>query len=368
MKNKVVKTVLALVLGVAIFFVACLVGVVDIADGLFADAKSRINDYRINNLIRKETKLDIRDTNDFYGLWKDSNSSYSERYEALIDEDSITLYRYEDNVQNIYWVGTFDVGSFTNERKTIESKNCSFVSNMIENAAKSDTKTFTYEGGKIKFISQYNDGYKEIVLERYDVNVDRLRVVKFPGERKSYYDEKTNKTLNIGGYQISYPSYFDHVEEETEENIIDKWLAPADYKSIYRMINNNFLVYSPSNTDAYGELFIGEYVKANIYSIEELDSNIKTYSYNYLDKNNVIISKDVKEGENYDWITYVYSDRYDDVDNLRTIYGMIFETHLLMKETNTSLIVSVSYSYDDVSDYDYLSDYAKVIKGIKKVE
>lgn len=368
MKNRLVKTAIAVILGIVLFCATYDVGIVDNVDYVFSDTKRIIYSTRLISQIKNETKLEIKNTNDFDGLWKDADSLFSERYEALIDKDSITLYRYKDGVSNIYWVGTFDVGAFTNERKTIESKNFSFVSNMIENTAKSDTKTFTYEDGKIKFISQYDDGYKEIVLERYNVNVDRLRVVKFPGERKSYYDEKTNKTLNIGGYQISYPSYFDHVEEETAENIIDKWLVPADYKSIYRMINNNFLVYSPSSTDAYAELFIAEYVNANINDIDEYDKNIRENSFVHMNSMNEEIAKLKLEGEKDDRITYVFSNRYDDPESGRTICSMIFETYMLMKEANTSLIVSVSYSYDDVSDYDYLSDYAKVIKGIKKVE
>ena len=104
------------------------------------------------------------------------------------------------------------------------------------------------------------------------MNFERLRVVKYPGNRKSYYDENTNKTINIGGYQISYPSYFDHKEEETQENMIDKWAVPEDYESIYRMINNNHLVYSPSSTDAHAELFIAEYTNANINHMS-YDSN-----------------------------------------------------------------------------------------------
>lgn len=134
------------------------------------------------------------------------------------------------------------------------------------------------------------------------------------------------------------------------------------------MINNNFLVYSPSSTDAYAELFIAEYVNANINDIDEYDKNIRENSFVHMNSMNEEIAKLKLEGEKDDRITYVFSNRYDDPESGRTIYSMIFETHLLMKETNTSLIVSVTYSYDDVSDYDYLSDYAKVIKGIKKVE
>ena len=46
---------------------------------------------------------------------------------------------------------------------------------------------------------------------------------------------------------------------------------------------------------------------------------------------------------------------------------MIVETYMLMKEPNASFTISVTYSYDDNSDYDYLADYAKMLKGIKKV-
>ena len=367
MKNKAIKTVLAVIVGVVLFGAASIFELVDISDALLSATKVYIYNAKEQNSIKRERRIDIKSIDDFNGLWKDTNSKYEERYEALIDNDSITLYKYFNYDPKIYWIGTFDVSGFLSGVKTVQSKNFSFVSNLIGNAAKSEFKEFTYEDGKIKFISQYNDDYREIVLERYNMNVERLRVVKYPGNRKSYYDENTNKTLNIGGYQISYPSYFDHKEEETEENIIDKWMVPEDYIPSYSMINNNHLVYSPSSTDADAELFIGEYVNANIESIEELDSNIENYSNVYLNEMNKVIVKEILPGENYDMIRYVFSNRYDDVDSGRTIYGMIFETYMLMKETNTDLIISILYNYDDTSDYDYLADYAKMLKGIKKI-
>lgn len=367
MKNKAIKTVLAVGVGVVLFLAASIFELVDISDGLFSGTKYHIYNVKEQNSIKNERKIDIKSVDDFNGLWKDTNSKYEERYEALIDNDSITLYKYSNDDPTIYWIGTFNTSDFMSGAKTIESKNFSFVSDLIENAAKSEFKEFTYEDGKIKFISQYNDGYREIVLERYNMNVERLRVVKYPGNRKSYYDENTNKTLNIGGYQISYPSYFDHKEEETQENMIDKWMVPEDYETSYRMINNNHLVFSPSSTKAHAELFIAEYVKADINDIDEYDKNIRENSYVYMDPMNVEVAKDKIEGKNYDMIRYVFSNRYDDPESGRTIYSMVFETYMLMKETNASFIVSVTYSYDDTSDYDYLADYAMILKGIKKI-
>ena len=354
-------------MGVVLFWAASIFELVDISDALFSAAKYNINNAKEQNNIKNERRIDIKSIDDFNGLWKDAKSKYEERYEALIDNDSITLYKYYNDDPTIYWIGTFDVSDFLSGVKTVQSKNFSFVSNLIENAAKSEFKEFTYEDGKIKFISQYNDGYSEITLERCAMNVERLRVVKYPGNRKSYYDENTNYTVNIGGYQISYPSYFDHKEEETQENMIDKWMVPEDYESIYRMINNNHLVYSPSDTNAHAELFIAEYVKANINDIDEFDQDIRSYSLVYQNPMNEVIAQEMIEGDNYDTIRYVYSNRYDDPESGRTIYGMIFETYMLMKETNTSFIISVTYSYDDTSDYDYLEDYAKMLKGLRRV-
>ena len=367
MKNKAIKTVLAVVVGVVLFWAASIFELVDISDALFSAVKYNINNAKEQNNIKNERRIDIKSIDDFNGLWKDTKSKYEERYEALIDNDSITLYKYYNDDPTIYWIGTFDVSDFLSGVKTVQSKNFSFVSNLIENAAKSEFKEFTYEDGKIKFISQYNDDYKEIILERYNMNLERLRVVKYPGNRKSYYDESKNKTVNIGGYQISYPSYFDHKEEETQENMIDKLMLPEDYETSYRMINNNHLVYSPSSTDAHAELFIGEYTNANIENIEEFDSIIQNYSYVHSNPMNKVIAQEMIEGDNYDTIRYVYSKRYDDPESGRTIYGIICATYMLMKKTNSSFSISVLYDYDDVSDYDYLTDYAKMLKGIKKI-
>ena len=368
MKNRAIKTILAVVVGFILFCAAYLVGVVGIADEMFYEARYNIVITKLTNLIKREKKITIKNNDDLYGLWKDTKSSFEERYEALIDNDSITLYKYNNDYPEIYWVGTFDASDFISGTKTIKSNNFSFVSNLIENAAKSEFKEFTYKDGKIKFISQFNDDYKEIILERYNMNFERLRVVKYPGNRKSYYDESKNKTVNIGGYQISYPSYFDHKEEETQENMIDKWAVPEDYESIYRMINNNHLVYSPSSADAHAELFIAEYTNANINDIDEYDENIREYSYVYNNPMNDVIAKEKIEGKNYDTIRYVYSNRYDNPESGRAIYGMIFETYMLMRETNASFIISVTYSYDDTSDYDYLEDYTKIVKNIKRVD
>ena len=82
---------------------------------------------------------------------------------------------------------------------------------------------------------------------------------------------------------------------------------------------------------------------------------------------NKVIAQEKIEGDNYDTIRYVYSNRYDDPESGRSIYGMKVETYMLMKETNSSFIISVSYDYDDVSDYDYLADYAKMLKGLRRV-
>ena len=354
-------------MGVVLFWAASIFELVDISDALFSAVKYYIYNVKEQNSIKNERRIDIKNIDDFNGLWKDTNSKYEERYEALIDNDSITLYKYSNDDPKIYWIGTFDTSDFLSGVKTVQSKNFSFVSNLIENAAKSEFKEFTYEDGKIKFISQYNDDYSEITLERCAMNVERLRVVKYPGNRKSYYDENTNYTVNIGGYQLSYPSYFDHKEEETQENMIDKLMVPEDYESIYRMVNNNHLVYSPSSTYAHAELFIGEYTNANIENIEEFDSIIQNYSHVHLNPMNKVIAQEMIEGDNYYTIRYVFSNRYDDPESGRTIYGMIVETYMLMKETNASFTISVTYSYDDNSDYDYLADYAKMLKGIKKV-
>ena len=368
MKNKFLKISIAFIIGIVLFCAAYIFGIVDITDGILAYAKYCILDAKDNNLIKKEKRINIQTTSDFYGLWKDTNNSFDTRFEALIDNDSITLYKYNGGIPTIYWVGTFDIPDYMSEVKAVQSKNFSFVSNYIENAAKSEFKEFTYKDGKIKFISQYNDEYNVITLERYNMNVGRLRVVKYPGDRKSYYNDNTNNTINIGAYQISYPSYFDHREEETEESIIEKLMLPEDYETIYRMINNNFLVYSPSSTSAHAELFIAEYVKANINDIDEYDENIRNNSFVHMNLMNKEIATMKLEGENEDRIIYIFSNKYVDPYTGETTYGMIFETYILSKETNTSFIISVSYDYNDISDYDYLADYAKMLKGIKKVK
>ena len=373
MKKNLLKIAFAIFLGFILFFVALIFGLVDyVAQGL-DEIRLDILYKNFNRQIKNEKQIEVKETKDFYGIWKEDCTDFKNRYEAIIDANSITVYKWDDGTdwKIIYWVGDFyldDVIYDVNGKYIIESKNFTYVSSRIDTTAKSSSKNFTYDGengGTISFISQYNDDWVEIVLNRYEEVNDRLRVVKYQGERLGGYDDRTNKKIKINNYEISYPAYFDNEEEETRKETLEDVLLPSNYDITEFGIENNFIVLSPSDTKSHAELFIGEYKNIRFSSIEDFE-------------NSVLFSSDMWNADNYERVAIkrtdaesiysietICSTKYVGLDGI-VIYGMGFETHLLMKENNMVLIIGVAYTYDDNSKYDYLGDYKQIIRGISK--
>lgn len=91
---------------------------------------------------------------DLSGEWKQTNSNSSDSYQALyISENGIEAYWVveDENTTALYWAGTFEPPTDNNEPYSWTSTNDHDRTSGALLASGDDTKTFTYEGGKLTY-------------------------------------------------------------------------------------------------------------------------------------------------------------------------------------------------------------------------
>ena len=361
--KKILKLVFMLLVAIVILsFLISFNSVISFSE-LFDDFKMSISKMRENENIKREKLYEINTIDDMYGLWKDDSFGHKERYEALIDEDSITVYKYQNNKKYIYWIGTFDVKNLnfnSDGEQILSSKNYNQISKYISVASQANTKEFIYNNKNIRFISQFNDDQYEVTLKRYNAYNDRLRMVKYDGDRKSAWDKSTNKKIILNNWTVEYPYYFDTEEEDTFKDIPDIWVYNIDNT----MIEKNLITLSPSNTKSFAELFIGEYKNANIDNINDLLKMMIEYSEQLNYTNYELITSSFDAENNL--IMNICSTKYINNYTNEIKYGISFESWILKKETNEVLIIGTAYDYADTSNYDYIGDYEKVLQNITR--
>ena len=361
--KRILKFIFALLIAIVIFFGLFVFDFTTSLSVAFDYFKVSIFTIRENEKIKKEKLHNIYNIDDIYGLWKDDTFGYEDRYEALIDEDSITIYKYQNNVKYIYWIGTFDakILSLNSDiEQKIFSKNYNQISKYISVASQANTKEFIYDNQSIRFISQFNNDRYEVTLNRYNAYNDRIRMIKYQRDRESAWNESTNEKIILNNWTIEYPYYFDNEEEDIFRNIPDTWVYHIDNN----MIAKNLITLSPSNTKSFAELFIGEYKNANIENVYELYDMMIDYSEQLNDANYDLITHSFDVENNV--IMNMFSTKYIDVYNSKTQYGISLESWILKNETNEVLIIGTAYNYDDKSNYDYIGDYEKILQNIVK--
>lgn len=319
--------------------------------------KYQIISKNIDENIKKEKLVVINKKDDIYGFWKSEGIEFENRYEALIDENSMIIYKYnKNNMKTIYWLGSFNkINNIDTEE--IISNNYKSISKYLSMAGQSDNKKFVYFDNSIKFESQYNDQSEHVVLKHYHPYNDRIRMIKYDNNRVPSFDFKNNNIIELDNYKISYPSYFDVEEENSRRNIPDNYVYNIDKQ----MIEKNLIILSPSNQKSYAELFIGEYENANINNIYDLYTMIEDNSINYNDDTNELVTFAFDANNNS--IMCIFTNEYLD-DNGNKIYGLSFENWMYMNKYNQILIIGASYSNEDTSKYDYISDFESLIKNI----
>lgn len=411
-KNKnVVKIVIAVLVAVIAFVIFSMTRLSDVSSFLVSLFKLQMLHKNELVNIKREPIRKIKNANDVKGFWKSDGIAFEKRYEALIDNDSIIIYKYDindgdyfnDDNKNIYWLGTFDfentmvestkdktndinANSLNENKKTyndlsedisnnlsnnnqnknngtvIISKSYKKISRYLSMASQSDNMEFIYNDGVITFTSQYNDDMYEVKLKPHIPYTERIRMIKYNNDRKEGYNENTNKEIILDNYKIQYPSYFDTEEDNSRRNIPDNWV----YNVREGIKEKNLIILSPSNTKSFAELFVGEYDNVNISTIYELYDHVIENSANYNEDSNELVTFAYDNKNNS--VMHIFTTRYYDEYSGKVIYSLAFENWILMKDTNKIINIGVSYTNDDTSEYDYISDYESIIKNIKKIK
>lgn len=413
MKSKnIVKNVIAVLIAIIAFVIFSMTRFSDDVNYLVGYFKFQM--LRKNELvnIKREPIRKIKNADDVKGFWKSDGIAFEKRYEALIDNDSIIIYKYDisdgnysgDDNKNIYWLGTFNFENVlaestynnkvndistnsTNESKQsndnlelsedifnnlsndnqnsnikITSKNYSQVSKYLSTASQRENMEFLFNDGEITFTSQYNDDLYKVKLRPYIPYTERIRMIKYNNDRKEGYNENTNKEIILDNYKIQYPSYFDTEEDNSRRDIPDNWV----YNAHEGMKEKNLIILSPSNTKSFAELFVGEYGNTNINSYEELKDYIIYNNKNYSIDDSELVTYAFNNENNS--IMHIFTTRYYDEYTGKVIYSLAFENWILMKDTNKIINIGVSYTNDDTSEYDYIGDYESIIKNIKIIK
>ena len=88
---------------------------------------------------------------DLTGEWEAAGDSGESYQVATITEDTITIYWSSEDASALYWAGSFVPPTSADEPYTWESVNDTEQTDHAIMASTDDTKTFTYEDGKISY-------------------------------------------------------------------------------------------------------------------------------------------------------------------------------------------------------------------------
>lgn len=91
---------------------------------------------------------------DLSGDWKQSNNQSADSYQAaIISGDTIEIYWVSDggDTKALYWAGSFVAPTDTTEPYKWDSKNDTEKTGSALLASSDDTKSFSYENGKISY-------------------------------------------------------------------------------------------------------------------------------------------------------------------------------------------------------------------------
>ena len=366
--------------------------------------KSQIILKREEISIKNEKEIDINSKEDLIGIWKEIDCDFNNRFEAIIDKESITIYKYDNTInnlkhnvlyRNVYWAGIFDIDFDINEESRIISKNFNKITDRMNFEDKqiidhSKEKSIVYSKGTIMFLSQYGDEYRYIILKRFDTKkrkpMSDLLELKYVGDRESKFDKGSNNRIDLGNYEIDIPSYFDNIESESLEKNYQLEIIPDSFKSNElggQMYNERYIVRTPSDKNAYAELFIGKYINANLEDVNELKHYIDTYGAKQIDYDYYLGLKEEKKQVISDYIKvssnsldgsenflsdYIYIHNYLDNrgDNPKLAKGLVYDTWIGFTDTNTVFCIGLAYGYNDISNNDYIEDYKKILNSLRR--
>lgn len=106
---------------------------------------------------------------DLTGEWKQTNSNSEDSYHAAtITEDTIEIYWVSNggDTKSLYWAGTFEAPTNSDEPYTWESQNDHSKTDSALLASGDDTKTFIYEAGEIRYEASAMGSTMTVRLEK----------------------------------------------------------------------------------------------------------------------------------------------------------------------------------------------------------
>ena len=106
---------------------------------------------------------------DLTGQWKQTNSNSEDSYQtASISGNEIEVYWYTESDQTsaLYWAGTFEAPTTSDEPYTWDSINDKEKTSSAMLASGDDTKTFTYKDGQISYSVSALGVTSTVILEK----------------------------------------------------------------------------------------------------------------------------------------------------------------------------------------------------------
>ena len=95
--NYIFKIIKALVIFIIVIIILNIVHI----DEMFSDSinfiENKLFEKKLTYTIKNERELDVKTADDLVGFWKSIDIDFDTRYEAKIDNDSITIYKYVSN-------------------------------------------------------------------------------------------------------------------------------------------------------------------------------------------------------------------------------------------------------------------------------
>lgn len=110
-----------------------------------------------------------KDPPDLTGQWKQTNSNSEDSYQtASISGNEIEVYWYTESDQTsaLYWAGTFEAPTTSDEPYTWDSINDKEKTSSAMLASGDDTKTFTYKDGQISYSVSALGVTSTVILEK----------------------------------------------------------------------------------------------------------------------------------------------------------------------------------------------------------
>lgn len=136
---------------------------------------------------------------DLTGEWKQSNSNSDDTYHGIyISGDTIEVYwvMESEDMTALYWAGSFEAPSDASEPYQWESKNDTSRTASALMASGDETKTFTYENGKISYTASALGETMTVEAERSDWGYAEL------DSNNSSSNEVMSGSGKLGDYEV----------------------------------------------------------------------------------------------------------------------------------------------------------------------